>query len=264
MESRLYPKGTVSILLCYYNKSMIKTVKRIFSILPVVIALGFFIPVKSQNFFVKGDLVSSYIWRGMKNGGISLQPSFGFNYKGLSIYAWASTSFQKEKNEIDLYIDYSYRNLKLSFGDFFTQGADNQFKYFDYRSGHTRHVYDLGAEYTICDRFPLKVSWYTMVAGDDFIVNGRDDDYTVEKRCFSTYIELQYPFSVKDVDCSVALGLTPWKGFYAENAAVNNVALSISREFRINENLSLPLTGKLIGNPYENKIYVMLGLGFCY
>ena len=113
MESRLYPKGTVSILLCYYNKSMIKTVKRIFSILPVVIALGFFIPVKSQDFFVKGDLVSSYIWRGMKNGGISLQPSFGFNYKGLSIYAWASTSFQKEKNEIDLYIAGSRQSVQI-------------------------------------------------------------------------------------------------------------------------------------------------------
>lgn len=77
---------------------------------------------KAQDFFIQGDLVSSYIWRGMKSGGISLQPSFGFTYKGLSIYTWASTSFQKEKNELDIYLDYEYKNLKLSFADFFTQG----------------------------------------------------------------------------------------------------------------------------------------------
>lgn len=219
---------------------------------------------KAQDFFIQGDLVSSYIWRGMKSGGISLQPSFGFAYKGLSIYTWASTSFRKEKNEIDIYLDYEYKNLKLSFADFFTQGPDNELDYFDYRKGHTRHVYDAGVEYTLCSRFPLKLSWYTFVAGDDFFVNGKTEDSASDKRCYSTYIEAMYPFAVKDVQCSIAVGMTPWKGTYADKAAVNNVTLAVNKNIRINDKLNMPVFGKLIGNPFESRVYAVLGLGIRY
>ena len=39
---------------------------------------------------VGADLVSSYIWRGQDLGGMSIQPSLGVSYKGLSLSAWGS------------------------------------------------------------------------------------------------------------------------------------------------------------------------------
>ena len=37
-----------------------------------------------------GDVVSSYIWRGQDLGHVSLQPTLGVGYKGLSLTAWGS------------------------------------------------------------------------------------------------------------------------------------------------------------------------------
>ena len=37
---------------------------------------------------VGADFVSNYIWRGTDCGGVSIQPSMGVSYKGLSLTAW--------------------------------------------------------------------------------------------------------------------------------------------------------------------------------
>nr|MCR4569873.1 hypothetical protein [Bacteroidales bacterium] len=34
------------------------------------------------------DLVSRYVWRGQDLGGVSVQPSLGLSYKGISLSAW--------------------------------------------------------------------------------------------------------------------------------------------------------------------------------
>ena len=36
------------------------------------------------------DFVSSYVWRGMELGDVSMQPALGVSYKGLSLSAWGS------------------------------------------------------------------------------------------------------------------------------------------------------------------------------
>ena len=48
---------------------------------------------------VGADLVSGYIWRGQDLGGVSIQPSLGISYKGLSLGAWGSVGFMNA--EID-------------------------------------------------------------------------------------------------------------------------------------------------------------------
>ena len=40
---------------------------------------------------VGADLVSGYILRGQNLGGVSVQPSLGISYKGLSLGAWGCT-----------------------------------------------------------------------------------------------------------------------------------------------------------------------------
>ena len=36
------------------------------------------------------DVVSQYIWRGLDCGSVSVQPTLGIGYKGLSLSAWGS------------------------------------------------------------------------------------------------------------------------------------------------------------------------------
>ena len=45
---------------------------------------------------VQADVVSRYIWRGQDLGDVSLQPTLGLAYKGLSLTAWGSVGPRRE------------------------------------------------------------------------------------------------------------------------------------------------------------------------
>ena len=45
--------------------------------------------VQAQEFKIQGDLVSSYVWRGFYQTGVSFQPTLGFGIGGFSLTAWA-------------------------------------------------------------------------------------------------------------------------------------------------------------------------------
>lgn len=96
---------------------------------------------QAQEVFVTADFVSSYIWRGMDSGNASVQPSLGLNWKGLTVYAWGSTEFREKNNEIDLSLEYEYKNLTLYANNYFTQTEEEPFKYFNYSSHSTRHTF---------------------------------------------------------------------------------------------------------------------------
>ena len=58
---------------------------------------------QAQEFTIQGDLVSSYVWRGIYQGGAaSFQPTLGFSVGNFSLTAWGSTSLSESNKEIDL------------------------------------------------------------------------------------------------------------------------------------------------------------------
>lgn len=207
---------------------------------------------QAQDVFVTADFVSSYIWRGMDSGNASVQPSLGVNWKGLTAYVWGSTEFRHKNNEIDLSLEYEYRNLTLYANNYFTQTEEEPFKYFNYSSHSTGHTFEVGTGYMISEKFPLSVSWYTTFAGNDYRENG--------KRAWSSYCELSYPFSIKKVDLALEAGFTPWDGMYSDKFNVVNIGLSATKELKITSTFSLPIFGKVIANPYEEQVYFVVGL----
>lgn len=208
--------------------------------------------IMAQEVFVNADLVSYYMWRGMKNGNASIQPTLGFTAGGFTAYAWGSTEFREENNEIDLTLTYEYKNFMLYFSDMYYQSDDEKENYFNYRPRTTGHTFDLGVIYTISERFPLSVGWYTLVAGNDYKEN--------DKRAWSSYIELIYPFSAKGIDFEIEGGITPWEGAYADKFNVTNIALKATKEIKLNDSFSLPIFGQLGTNPFEKQVYFVFGL----
>ena len=68
---------------------------------------------------VGADLVSGYIWRGQNLGGVSVQPSLGISYKGLSLGAWGSVGIEsKDTKEFDLTLGYSIGGFSVSITDY--------------------------------------------------------------------------------------------------------------------------------------------------
>ena len=147
---------------------------------------------------------------------------------------------------------YEYKNLQLCLNNYFYQSEDEPFKYFHYTPRTTGHTFEAGAVYTVSERFPLSIGWYTTFAGNDYREN--------EERAWSSYCEFSYPFAVKGVDLAVEAGFTPWEGEYADKLNVVNVGLSATKTLNISSGFTPAIFGKLIANPYENRFYFVFGI----
>ena len=142
------------------------------------------------------DLVSGYVWRGVyqAGSGVSVQPSLGLSYKGLSLKAWGSTSLAEGFKELDLSLGYSVKGFSIGVTDYWWAGQGAPF-YSDYMN---THLFEATVGYHFGEKFPLFVSWSTMFAGNLDKVDG--------ERKYSSYVEIGYDFSVKTVDLTFSVG----------------------------------------------------------
>ena len=194
---------------------------------------------------VGADLVSGYIWRGQNLGGISVQPSLGISYKGLSLGAWGSVGVEsKDAKEFDLTLGYSIGGFSVSITDY----------WFDKTS--TAHVFEAQVGY---DFGPLAVNWYTNFAGADGVKeNG--------KRAYSSYLALSAPFKLGGLDWTVDLGMVPWEttfyNGYTSGFCVTDISLGASKEIKITDSFSVPTFAKVTVNPRTEGAYFAFGLSF--
>ena len=233
-----------------------KQVKRTFFVIAAIVAACFFgtNDVKAQEFTVQGDLVSSYVWRGVYQTGASFQPTLGFGIGGFSLTAWGSTDFDGYKStegqankEIDLKAAYAFGEsvLSLSVASLWWAGQGAR-QYFNFKSHETAHFFEAGLAYTLpCEKFPLSRAGYTMFAGADKNEEGAQN--------YSSYCELNYPFSVKSVGLNATVGFVPYEtytvGYGNSGFAFTNVALKATTAIRITDSFSLPIFAQAIWNP---------------
>lgn len=211
---------------------------------------------------VQGDLVSSYIWRGMYQTGVSFQPTLALGVGGFSLTAWGSTDFDGYQaseglanKEIDLTAAYTFGNSGPTFSvaDLWWAGQGAN-KYFNFKSHETAHHFEAGLAYTLpLEKFPLSMAWYTMFVGQDKDADG-DQNY-------SSYVELNYPFSVKRVDLNVTCGVVPYKApqYYTNGFAVTNVALKGTTVIKVTDSFSLPIFAQAIWNPRLEDAHLVFG-----
>lgn len=213
---------------------------------------------------VGADLVSSYIWRGQELGDVSIQPSVSLSWKGLSLTAWGSVSWDRQyAKEFDLTLGYAVKGFSVSLTDYsfssgtnFKTGADIRGKYFHFGSYSTLHVYEAQVGY---DFGFLGVNWYTNIGGNDGLKeNG--------KRAYSSYFALSAPFRLGGLDWNGTVGATPWENsFYnggSSGFAVSEVALQASKEIRATRSFAFSLFAKVTWNPASENAYFTAGLGF--
>ena len=208
---------------------------------------------------IGGDLVSTYVWRGVYQSGFSLQPEIGLSVGGFTVGVWGSTDLDNFK-EVDLSVGYSVRGFSVGVTDYWWGGqrlGDGRFApYFKY--GDT-HYFEGPLAYEFGEKFPLGISWSTMFAGADKKENG--------DRAWSSYVELAYPFSVGSVELTAAAGAAPWAapawlpGGY-DGFQISNVSLKASRAIPVSEKYEIPLFVQLAVNPQLNYMNLVIGLSF--
>ena len=203
---------------------------------------------------IGGDVVSSYIWRGQDLGDVSLQPTLGIGYKGLSLTAWGSVGLSNpsDTKEFDLTLGYTIGGLNIGITDYwFNSGLDPENRYFKYDAHVTNHVFEANVGY---DFGFANLQWFTNFAGNDGI--NKDG-----KRAYSSYVELSVPFKLATVDWTAMAGAVPFStDFYgADGFAVTNLALKATKEIKVTESFSIPVFGQVIANPNSQKAYLVIG-----
>jgi len=194
------------------------------------------------------DFVSQYIWRGQDLGNISIQPTLGLGWKGLSLSAWGSVGLESaDTKEFDLTLGYSVAGLNVGITDYWF----NEGRYFQYKAHKTTHVYEANVGY---DFGFLSAQLYTNFAGADGVNNSG-------KRAYSTYFELAAPFSLVGCDWTASLGAVPMAtDFYGTSGfAITNISVKATKEFSIGKALTIPVFTGITVNPRTEKAYLLAG-----
>ncbi len=201
-----------------------------------------------------GDVVSSYIWRGQDLGDVSLQPTLGIGYKGISLTAWGSVGLSdpSDTKEFDLTLGYTIGGFNIGITDYwFNGGLDPENRYFKYDAHGTNHVFEANVGY---DFGPASLQWFTNFSGND----GMNKD---GKRAYSSYVELTVPFKLATVDWTATAGAVPFStDFYGTDGfAVTNLALKAAKEIKVTDTFSIPVFGQVVANPCSQKAYLVVG-----
>ncbi|MBE6261394.1 MAG: hypothetical protein E7107_11350 [Prevotella sp.] len=203
---------------------------------------------------VKGDIVSSYIWRGQDLGSAAVQPTLGVGYKGLSLTAWGSYGLVNtaDTKEFDLTLAYTTGGFNIGITDYwFDAGLDPDARYFKYDAHGTNHVFEANIGY---DFGFASLQWFTNFAGND----GTNKD---DKRAYSSYMEVVVPFKLATVDWTATAGAVPWAttSYGTTGFAVTNVSLKATKDIKVTDTFSIPVFGQVIGNPCSQKAYLVFG-----
>lgn len=217
---------------------------------------GILIPATAQDNVegsLQADVVSQYVWRGQNLGDVSLQPTLGLSYKGLTLTAWGSIGLSdpNDTKELDLTLAWKTGGLNVGITDYWFNNPND--RYFSYVAHKTSHVFEANIGY---DFGPIAVQWYTNFAGNDGIdKNGH--------RAYSSYIELSAPFHFAGCQWTGTVGAVPYAtSFYAEaeGFAITNVSFKALKDIRVTQSFNLPLFAAVSANPSTGKAYFVFGL----
>lgn len=202
---------------------------------------------------MSSDIVSSYIWRGQDLGNVSLQPTLGIGYKGLSLTAWGSVGLSEsaDTKEFDLTLGYTYGGLNLGVTDYwFNAGQDPDARYFKYDAHGTNHIFEANIGY---DFGFASAQWFTNFAGNDYKENG--------KRAYSSYMEVVVPFKLSAIDWTATAGAVPFSSplYATEGFAVTNLALKATKEIKVTDTFAVPIFAQIAANPCSQKAYLFFG-----
>ncbi len=184
------------------------------------------------------DIYSSYIWRGTKFGsGPAFQPSVEFSTGGLTVGAWGSYNASiNEAAEADLYVSYAFAlgestSLTLTVTDYYFPGSN-------WLSEDSHYIEPMAT---------LAVGGFSLAGA--FMMNSGEGD---------VYIEAGYATG------SVNLFIGGGDGAYTVDGKFNlcNLGIESTKELKITDTFSLPVSGAAILNPSSEQFHIVAGISF--
>ena len=229
-----------------------KKVRRLFCLAAVCMAAVAANAQDKVEGTIATDVVNQYIWRGQDVGDVSVQPTLGVAYKGVSLTAWGNVglSDKDDTKEFDLTLAYTTGGFHIGVTDYWFNSPND--KYFEYAAHKTSHVFEGNIGY---DFGPVALNWYTNFAGNDGLNKSGD-------RAYSSYVEATAPFKLASLDWTATVGAVPYAtSIYsrANGFAVTNLGLKASKDIVITKSFSVPVFAGITANPSSQKAYFICG-----
>lgn len=228
------------------------------------IALFTAINANAQLHF-SGTVQNMHLWRGLQvaDGGIfAADLNVGIFNDNLKIGLWGGTDFTGDYKEFDYYLSYSIAGASVAVWDIFNFSPDLPYSkdIFNYNKLQTSHFIDITASYNfdVLLKFPLTVSWSTIVQGRDLNAN-KENMYSTY--CYAEYSVYRDELWKVDVGVGGVFGLNKAgskTNFYG-NDAVNQVSLKVTRDIRIKD-YSIPVFAHAMWNPDSRNGYLQVGV----
>ncbi|MDD4226845.1 MAG: hypothetical protein WCY58_04295 [Mariniphaga sp.] len=193
---------------------------------------------QAQEWTTGIDIYSSYVWRGTKFGsGPAFQPSVEYNTGRFVMGAWGSfNASDNESPEADIYASYTIdlsetASLMLTLTDYYFPG----YSWFKAESHYLEPM------------LSIKMGQLTLTGA--YMMNNSEGD---------TYLEAGYQAG------SVNLFAGAGDGAYTSNSKFNlcNIGIGTSKELKINDVFSIPVSGAIILNPSSEQFFITAGISF--
>ncbi|MFV0365192.1 MAG: TorF family putative porin [Mangrovibacterium sp.] len=217
--------------------------------LSILLSVVFGMNVKAQeveeksNWDVGADLVSNYIWRGIKYGeGLNVQPYIGFSKGGWAIGAWGSADFNGF-GEMDLYTSYGFDfGLSMGVTDYYYTGSP----WSDFSTASGSHAFEINAGYEI---------GIVSLAGN-YVVNEAAGG--AGSMGGDTYFELGLNFKYFSFFGGGGNGWHTLDG--GSDWELTNIGISSSKDIQLSDKFTLPLEVSAIMNPNADQFHVVVAL----
>lgn len=195
-----------------------------------------------SKFSVGADLYSNYIWRGTKFGkGPAVQPSVKFVSGGLTVGVWGSFDASGYA-EADPYFSYALPfGLSLGMTDYYYPGT----KFFEVSDTAGSHAFELNAGFAKAG-VSLSANYILNQAGAAGSVGG------------DMYFQAGYSFTHLNIFIGAGDGWHTSDGKFD----LCNIGIGTTKEIRLSENFSIPVSGQVILNPDREQLYVVVGFSF--
>ena len=228
--------------------------KRITSLLVFLFAIVLFLSTtvglkaqeeeKSNPIDIGADIMSRYVWRGTDYGSSpSIQPYMELGLGGFALGFWgAYTTNLPGVQELDFYANYTFSDVvTIGITDYFFPDEIFGYDYYEFRGDSTAHILEGMASFNGLENLPL-----TLMIGYNFAGDSQN----------STYLELGYSFSILDIFLGAG------NGFYTTDGKFNvvNLGIGVSKDLKITERFSLPMSASFITNPEAKKVHFVFGI----
>ncbi|MFC1575240.1 hypothetical protein ACFL5A_01160 [Gemmatimonadota bacterium] len=214
---------------------------------------------QTPEFYVEGEVVSRYAWRGLSlSSSLNFQPFASMTVGAVDLGVWSSWG-REGYQEVDLSLGYSLElpkgGLYLVLNDYFVAGDDVSFgDFMDYggvEDGEPTglHTLELMVEYYGPEEFPIRALLARNVHGDP---DG------------SWYGEVGTDLSAGGFEIAPVVGMTLGASPYyygPDGTTITQLGLTVSRELFSFADRSLYCSGAVIHNPDLRETYWVLAFG---